>query len=104
MRPARSLPLPFWRAFAPLAAVGLMVGLPVMNAAGADDKFPDGPGKTVLMKVCTQCHSADSIASLQRTKDEWKDTIDAMKGYGAEATDEELAIILDYLVKNFGKQ
>jgi hypothetical protein len=41
---------------------------------------------------------------LQRTRDEWKDTVDAMKGYGAEATDEELGVILDYLVKNFGKQ
>ena len=69
-----------------------------------DDAFPDGPGKAVLLKVCTQCHSADSIAEQHRSRDEWKDTIDAMKGYGAEATDEELAIILDYLVKNFGKQ
>jgi hypothetical protein len=90
-----------WRALAPLAALGLMFTFPV---AGADDKFPDGPGKTVLLKVCTQCHSADPIATLQRTKDEWKDTIDAMKGYGAQATDEELGVILDYLVKNFGKQ
>jgi hypothetical protein len=90
-----------------MAAFGLMVCLPVIFGPallGADDKFPDGPGKTVLMKVCTQCHSADPIATLQRTKDEWKDTIDAMKGYGAEASDEDLGIILDYLVKNFGKQ
>lgn len=105
MRPAPSFRLNSFRllrrAFAPLAALGLMATLPL---SGADDKFPDGPGKTVLMKVCTQCHSADPIASLQRTRDEWKDTIDAMKGYGAEATDEDLGIILDYLVKNFGKQ
>ncbi len=94
-----------------MAAFGLMVSLPVISGLpvifglfGADDKFPDGPGKAVLMKVCTQCHSADPIATLQRTKDEWKDTIDAMKGYGAEASDEDLGIILDYLVKNFGKQ
>jgi mono/diheme cytochrome c family protein len=89
------------RVFALLAAAGLIVGLPL---AGADDKFPDGPGKAILLKVCTQCHSADPIAALHRTKDEWKDTLDAMKGYGAEATDEELGVILDYLVKNFGKQ
>jgi len=86
---------------APLAAVGAIVCLPLM---GAGDKFPDGPGKAVLLKVCTQCHTADPIATLHRTKDEWKDTLDAMKGYGAEATDEELGIILDYLVKNFGKE
>ena len=89
------------RTLAPLAVVSAIVCLPI---TGADDKFPDGPGKAVLLKVCTQCHTADPIASLHRTKDEWKDTLDAMKGYGAEATDEEIGIILDYLVKNFGKE
>jgi hypothetical protein len=111
MRPARlfrflSL-IRFRRLLAPLAACGLVICLPVISGLplkAADDKFPDGPGKVALMKVCTQCHSADPIATLQRTRDEWKDTIDAMKGYGAEASDEELGIILDYLVKNFGKQ
>jgi hypothetical protein len=74
------------------------------SVRAADDAFPEGPGKPVLLKVCTQCHSTDSIAQQHRTRDEWTDTINAMKGYGAEATDEELATILDYLVKNFGKQ
>jgi hypothetical protein len=55
------------------------------------------------LKVCTQCHSADPILTLHRTREEWKDTVDAMKGYGAQASDEELGVILDYLVKNFGK-
>ena len=95
------------RALAPLSAVSLIFSVPVifdLPLRGADDPFPDGPGKAILMKICTQCHSADPVASLRRTRDEWKDTVDAMKGYGAEATDEDLGIILDYLVKNFGKQ
>ena len=87
-------------------AIGLILTFATVGpAVRADDStFPDGPGKAVLLEVCTQCHSADSIAEQHRTRDEWKDTIDAMKGYGAEATDEDLATILDYLVKNFGKQ
>jgi mono/diheme cytochrome c family protein len=94
------------RASAPLVVLCLLLGLASFSPSvrAADDQFPDGPGKAVLLKVCTQCHSADSIAEQHRTRDEWKDTVDAMKGYGAEATDEELATILDYLVKNFGKQ
>ncbi len=96
-----------FRLAARVPAVGLILtlGAALGPAVRADDSaFPDGPGKAVLLKVCTQCHSTDSIAEQHRTRDEWKDTIDAMKGYGAEATDEELATILDYLVKNFGKQ
>lgn len=91
---------PRFRALIPLAVLVCFVGLPL---SAADDQFPDGPGKVVLLKVCTQCHSADPVLTLHRTREEWKDTVDAMKGYGAAATDEELGVILDYLVKNFGK-
>jgi mono/diheme cytochrome c family protein len=90
-----------------LAIVLILIGCAALGSsvrADDDDVFPEGPGKAVLLKICTQCHAADSIAGQHRSRDEWKDTIDAMKGYGAEATDEELSIILDYLVKNFGKQ
>ncbi len=89
------------RAVTFVAAFCFFAGLRV---AAADDPFPDGPGKVILMRACTQCHTADPIASLHRTKDEWKDTLDAMKGYGAEVTDEDLGVLLDYLAKNFGKQ
>jgi mono/diheme cytochrome c family protein len=89
-----------FRALLPLAVCILLFGLPL---SAADEQFPAGPGKDVLLKVCTQCHSADPILTLHRTREEWKDTVDAMKGYGAQASDEELGVILDYLVKNFGK-
>jgi len=56
------------------------------------------------MKACTQCHTADPIATLHRTRDEWKDTVDAMKGYGADLNDDDTGVLLDYLAKNFGKQ
>jgi len=91
---------PSIRAFFALPILALLLGIPL---SAADDQFPEGPGKAVLLKVCTQCHSADPVLTLHRAREEWKDTVDAMKGYGAEATDEQLGIILDYLVKNFGK-
>ena len=88
------------RALLLFSVFALLFGLPL---CAADDQFPDGPGKAVLLKVCTQCHAAAPILTLHRTREEWKDTVDAMKGYGAQASDEELGVILDYLVKNFGK-
>jgi cytochrome c5 len=88
------------RALLSFSLFALSLVLP-LNAA--DDQFPEGPGKEVLLKVCTQCHAADPILTLHRTREEWKDTVDAMKGYGAQASDEELGVILEYLVKNFGK-
>jgi mono/diheme cytochrome c family protein len=87
-------------ALLPYCVCALVFGLPL---SAADEQFPDGPGKALLLKVCTQCHSADPVLTLHRTREEWKDTVDAMKGYGAQASDEELGVILDYLAKNFGK-
>jgi hypothetical protein len=69
-----------------------------------NDQFPEGPGKSTFIKVCSQCHAVDPVATLRYSKDEWKDLVDDMKGKGAEATDEECNVIVEYLFKNFGKK
>ncbi len=86
-----------------IPAIVLISFLHVPARAG-DDKFPDGPGKETFLKVCTQCHEADPIATLRYSKDEWKDLVDDMKGKGADATDDECNVIVEYLFKNFGKK
>jgi len=83
------------------ATVPLFLFLPARSADG--DKFPDGPGKAEFIKVCTQCHEVDPISTLRYSKDDWKDLVYDMKGKGADATDDECNIIIDYLAKNFGK-
>jgi competence protein ComEA len=65
--------------------------------------LPDGPGKEVLSRVCTQCHGLDQIIELKQTKAEWSALVDTMVSYGAVAKDEEFDTIIDYLAKNFGK-
>ena len=65
--------------------------------------LPDGPGKDTVEKVCTVCHGLEDIVSSKRSKAEWKALVDKMVGFGAQAKDEELEAIINYLVKNFGK-
>lgn len=86
-----------------VAAALLFFALAAIVPMRAADPFPEAPGKAVFMKVCTQCHAAEPIATLRHNKDEWKDLVYDMKGMGAEATDEECNTIIDYLTKNFGK-
>jgi competence protein ComEA len=74
----------------------------VILPARAQD-LPDGPGKEVLSRVCTQCHGLDQIIELKQTKAEWSALVDTMVQYGAVAKDEEFDVIIDYLAKNFGK-
>ena len=86
------------------AATLLTSAVLVVPIRSADDPFPEGPGKSTFVKVCSQCHALDPIASLRYSKQEWRDLVDDMKGKGAEATDEECNVIVEYLTKNFGKK
>jgi hypothetical protein len=89
---------------APAATLIVCSLLLIVPARSDNDQFPEGPGKATLIKVCSQCHALDPIATLRYSKDEWKDLVDDMKGKGAEATDEECNAIVEYLFKNFGKR
>jgi competence protein ComEA len=66
-----------------------------------DPKFPDGPGKTALFKVCRDCHGPESAVGQLKTRDEWSKTLDEMAANGAQGTDEEWTQILEYLDRNF---
>ena len=67
----------------------------------AADRFPETTGKATLLKVCSNCHTAESVVQSLRTRQEWSDVVDQMSRYGAEANDQEFEQILTYLVKHF---
>jgi hypothetical protein len=65
--------------------------------------LPNGVGKDLVIRVCTQCHDLARVASQKRTKEQWNDTVDKMAVRGARASDEEFETIVTYLTKYFGK-
>ncbi|MEQ1947108.1 MAG: hypothetical protein ABL995_07955 [Bryobacteraceae bacterium] len=85
-----------------LSAIALSAFLISATPTFAED-LPNGAGKDVVVKACTSCHDADSFASQRHTKEEWKAVVDTMIGYGAEVTEEQSAVIVEYLAKNFGR-
>ena len=75
---------------------------PSTEAPGtAQERFPEGPGRTTLFKVCGSCHGPESVLGTLRTRQEWSDVIDQMAQSGAQASDQEYDQILDYLVRSF---
>ena len=76
----------------------------LVPSAPAQDNLPPGEGKELLMTVCTQCHNLTRVMEKKLSKDEWDDIVDKMAARGARASDEEFDKIVNYLVKNFGKQ
>jgi competence protein ComEA len=70
-------------------------------AGSTQDPFPEATGKAPLMKVCGNCHTAQTVIQTLRTRQEWSDVIDQMARFGAEASDQEFDQILGYLTKHF---
>jgi hypothetical protein len=86
------------------AATALCLGAvgPVL-AQAPDDLLPTGPGKDVVMRICTACHDATQFAYARLTPDEWDGEVTKMQGAGAEMTAEDQVAITAYLAKNFPK-
>jgi competence protein ComEA len=74
---------------------------PPSAADVAQDSFPETTGKTALLKVCSDCHTAESVVQTLRTRQEWSDVIDQMAHVGAQASDQEYDQILAYLARHF---
>ncbi len=71
------------------------------TVGAAQDAFPETDGKTALLRVCGNCHTAETVIQTLRTRQEWSEVIDQMARFGAEGSDQELEQILAYLAKHF---
>lgn len=73
---------------------------PFQAQAADDHVLPEAPGKAAVERVCTMCHGVDYIVPSERTVPVWRDTLDLMRGYGAEASDADWKVITDYIMAN----
>jgi competence ComEA-like helix-hairpin-helix protein len=80
-----------------------LILLPMLFSLPAQPQdLPEAKGKDLYEKICGTCHGTDVVFKTRTTKEKWKDTVDEMASRGAEGTDEQLDIIIDYLAKCFG--
>jgi len=63
---------------------------------------PEGPGKQILLNICTQCHNLQRIKNGRRSPEEWEEMLLAMLNEGAPVSDEQLPVIHAYLSRHFG--
>ena len=70
-------------------------------AGAAWAQLADGPGKEQTVKICSQCHELERSFSLRQDRDGWTATINKMIGLGAEGSDQDFKLVIDYLSKNF---
>ena len=64
---------------------------------------PAEPSAEVLLEErCAECHGLDRVERAQKSGEEWATTVDRMVGYGAELSQAERTVLLDYLVETYG--
>ena len=73
----------------------------VLFAGQAQERLPPGPGRDTVKKVCGTCHSAENVAGMAKTRDEWGDLAGDMVARGAQGTSDEFNDIVDYLTAHF---
>ena len=92
------------------AVYGVVIALSLMRVVQTSgqtrpaDQFPEGPGKSTFIKVCTQCHDVDKVTGLRYSREEWQSLVDEMKAMGGDATDEEWKAVVEYLATNFPRE
>ena len=74
---------------------------PPASQSETSSMFPPGPGRDALIKVCSDCHGAESAVASFKTHDEWTKTLDEMANNGAQGTDDEWNRIAAYLDKHY---
>jgi len=79
----------------------LLAGVFCAGGLNAQD-MPDGPGKDTVNKVCTTCHDLSAVTSMAGGTDIWQSVVDDMKSRGADGTDADFVLIVQYLAKYYG--
>ena len=74
------------------------------SAPPQDGALPEGPGKSAVLKICSECHPVEQAVSMRGSEKEWKDVILLMMDRGATVSEDEFNSILGYLAKNYGSK
>ena len=72
------------------------------QGAAPQDDLPEAPNKGLVVRKCTQCHSAKNFSSYRQTSSAWDETISKMQSKGLVLSDEEYDKVLGYLAANLG--
>jgi sulfite dehydrogenase (cytochrome) subunit B len=74
---------------------------PAGQQAQAGGGSSDAAGKKILEDVCTACHDLDLVSDQHLSKTEWQQIVTSMIAKGANLTDKDSPVLIDYLAKMY---
>ena len=86
------------------ALPGLTGCLLLTAAAGAQSvpDLPEGKGKAEFARVCGHCHGVAIVIKKGNTAAGWADVVDDMVSRGAQGTQDDFDLVVEYLAAHFG--
>jgi mono/diheme cytochrome c family protein len=84
----------------------LVVAASTLSACGPASEEPadqsvSTDGERLLQDRCTECHNLNRVMQAEKTREEWHDTVTRMVNHGAELTEAEQAVLVDYLAQTY---
>ena len=70
-------------------------------SAQSQTGLPEGNGKALIEANCAQCHDLERVSNARFTREDWQITVTRMVAHGAVLKDDEIAVVTDYLARNF---
>jgi len=64
----------------------------------------DAAARKILDSACTACHSLQRVDAQNQPQDAWEGTIGNMRRRGAKVTDDDVAVLVEYLTRTHGPQ
>jgi hypothetical protein len=92
--------------FLNVAAFLLFVALVILaqapDGAAPAGKAPTGPdavAANIVNTVCASCHTLDRVKNKMGDSDAWTATVTRMQGKGADLTDAQVPVVVEYLTR-----
>ena len=70
-------------------------------ALAAQVVLPEAPGRDMTVKLCGNCHAAETVASVRLSPQGWREVIARMVAAGAKGTEQELETVFQYVSTQF---
>ena len=67
-------------------------------------ELPEGEGKVILLRACTNCHDLGGLKLFKGyyTEELWRELVVDMVRVGAQVKEDEITILAKYLAEHFG--
>ncbi len=70
--------------------------------AQSPPQLPPGEGRDIVAVACSQCHTTNIINIMRKSAAGWREHVYDMFDRGAQVSDTEVDVVVDYLAANFG--